>query len=246
MKSVILAAGYATRLFPLTENWPKPLLRIGETTILDRLTDDLDTIDLIDEHLVVTNHKFVNIFKKWATSRMESKGGLAKKIRILDDRSENNENRLGAVRDLVLAINSFSIHDDIIVLAADNILDFSLRAFVREFISKQTSMIMCHQEEDVKSLQRTGVVLFDDNLRVIQMQEKPDVPLSHWAVPPFYIYRKEDIPIILEALESGCGVDAPGDLAKYMVEASTIHVWQMPGARYDVGSLESYYRLVNR
>ena len=234
MKSIILAAGYATRLYPLTENSPKPLLEIGESTILGRLLDDIDTIPGIDGHIIVTNGKFAPMFEEWAAKR------ASLPIRILSDGTFTNETRLGAVRDLILAIETYGINDDLLVLAADNLLDFSLKGFVEEFYRKGTSMIMCHHEPEIYKLQRTGVIAVDDNMKVLQMQEKPEVPVSHWAVPPFYIYRKEDIPFILTALENGCGSDAPGNLAHYLVDRTPVHAWPMPGTRFDIGSLDTY------
>ena len=234
MKNIVIAAGYATRLYPLTENFPKPLLQIGKSTILDRMLDDIDTITEITEHIVVTNHKFAAIFEDWATKR---KG---KPIRIIDDGTSTNETRLGAVRDLILAIDTCHIDDDILVVAADNILDFSFRGFVEEFHRKGTSMIMCHHEPELYKLQRTGVIEVDGQMRVLQMQEKPEVPVSHWAVPPFYIYKREDLNIVRHALENGCGFDAPGNLAHYMTDASVLHAWPMPAGRFDIGSLNTY------
>ena len=234
MKSIILAAGYATRLYPLTENFPKPLLEIGESTILGRLLDDIDTITGIDGHIIVTNGKFAPMFEEWAAKR------ASLPIRVLSDGTFTNETRLGAVRDLILAIETYGINDDLLVLAADNLLDFSLKGFVEEFHRKGTSMIMCHHEPEIYKLQRTGVIAVDDQMKVLQMQEKPEVPVSHWAVPPFYIYRKEDIPLILTALENGCGSDAPGNLAHYLVDRTPVHAWPMPGTRFDIGSLDTY------
>ena len=234
MKSIILAAGYATRLYPLTENFPKPLLEIGESTILGRLLDDIDTIPGIDGHIIVTNGKFAPMFEEWAAKR------ASLPIRILSDGTFTNETRLGAVRDLILAIETYGINDDLLVLAADNLLDFSLKGFVEEFHRKGTSMIMCHHEPEIYKLQRTGVIAVDDQMKVLQMQEKPEAPVSHWAVPPFYIYRKEDIPLILTALSNGCGSDAPGNLAHYLVDRTVLHAWPMPGTRFDIGSLDTY------
>ena len=244
MKTIVIAAGYATRLYPLTENFPKPLLQIGRSTILDRMLDDLETIDEIDEHIVVTNHKFAGIFEKWALEReLPGQTGQVywpKPIRIVDDGTETNETRLGAVRDLILALDECCVEEDVLVLAADNILDFSFRGFVEAFHEKGTSMIMCHYEPEVWKLQRTGVIAVDDDMKVLQMQEKPEKPVSHWAVPPFYIYRKEDLPIIRAALAHGCGADAPGNLARYMTTASVLHAWPMPAGRFDIGSLDTY------
>ena len=232
MKSIILAAGYATRLYPLTENFPKPLLQIGSSTILGRLLDDVDTIPEISEHIIVTNGKFAGQFERWARDR--------KNVKVLSDGTFTNETRLGAVKDLILALERFDIDEDILVLAADNILDFSLTGFVEEFRRKGTSMIMCHYEPEIYKLQRTGVIEVDDDMKVLQMQEKPAVPVSHWAVPPFYIYRRADLPLIKQALDHGCGFDAPGNLAHYMVGASTLHAWPMPAGRFDIGSLDTY------
>lgn len=238
MKNIVIAAGYATRLYPLTENFPKPLLKIGERSILDRILDDVDGIEEIDEHIIVTNHKFAEIFSNWVSERKQKPG--TKPIRIIDDGTTDNENRLGAVKDLLLAIDEFDINDDIMVLAADNVLDFSFQGFVNFFKQKNTSVIMCHHEPELYKLQRTGVIAVDDDMKVLEMQEKPEHPVSNWAVPPFYIYKKNDLPLIRDCLNHGCGFDAPGNLAHYLVNATTIHAWIMPGSRYDIGSLDSY------
>jgi glucose-1-phosphate thymidylyltransferase len=246
MKTIIIAAGYATRLGELTKNFPKPLLKIGQTTILDRMLDDLDTISDITEHIVVTNHKFAHIFDEWAANR---KG--QKPITIIDDGTETNETRLGAVCDLLLAINgapnsqdsnlNAPIDDDLLVAAADNILYFSFQEFVDFAREKQTSCIMCHEQPSVEKLQRTGVIVVDDQWRVLNMEEKPQQPKSHWAVPPFYIYLKKDLPLVRGAVDNGCGKDAPGNLAHYMVEHTTMHAWPMTAGRFDIGSLDTYY-----
>lgn len=236
MKTVVLAAGYATRLYPLTENFPKPLLEIGSSTILGRMLDDIDGIPDVSEHIVVSNGKFAPIFEQWA-SKLQS---LRKPVRVLSDETFTNETRLGAVRDLLLAIEKFSLDEDLLVLAADNILDFSLKGFVEEFKKKGTSMIMCHYEPEIYKLQRTGVIEVDGDMKVLQMQEKPQEPVSHWAVPPFYIYRREDLPLIKGAIEGGCGFDAPGNLAHYLVDRTEIHAWKMPAGRFDIGSLDTY------
>ncbi len=238
MKTIVLAAGYATRLYPLTENFPKPLLEIGNNTILGRILDDIDTIPEISEHIIVTNHKFASIFRDWVADRQA--GRASKPIYVLDDGSITNENRLGAVRDLLLALMDFDICEDILVVAADNILEFSFRGFVEAFKEKKTSMIMCHHEPEIYKLQRTGVIEVDDDMKVLQMQEKPEVPVSHWAVPPFYVYRKEDLPLVRGSIAHGCGIDAPGNLAHYLVEHTTLHAWPMPGGRFDIGSLDTY------
>ncbi|MBR3492686.1 MAG: nucleotidyltransferase family protein [Bacteroidales bacterium] len=245
MKNIIIAAGYATRLYPLTENFPKPLLKVGEKSILERMLDDIDQIDDIDEHVVVTNHKFAHIFEEWT-----HQVSYRHPVRVIDDGTETNDTRLGAVRDLLLAITGDAdghpvegqqlVDDDIMVLAADNILDFSLQGFVDYFHQKDTSVIMCHHEPELRKLQRTGVIAVDGQMRVLEMQEKPEKPVSNWAVPPFYIYKRSDLPLIRDCMNHGCGFDAPGNLAHYLTDVTTLHAWPMPGKRFDIGSLDSY------
>ena len=241
MKNVVIAAGYATRLGELTKNFPKPLLKIGKSTILGRMLDDIDSIPEIDEHIIVTNHKFAAIFEEW-------KAGLhyTKPITIIDDGTETNDTRLGAVCDLLFAMEKMKLNDDLLVVAADNLLFFSFKEFVDFAHAKGTSCIMCHQQDDIEKLRRTGVVELDSNMKVLGMEEKPQNPKSHWAVPPFYIYMKKDMELIRHSIEHGCGKDAPGNLAHYMVEHTTMHAWEMSAGRFDIGSLDTYYEAVER
>lgn len=235
MKDIIIAAGYATRLYPLTENFPKPLLRIGGSTILGRILDDVDKFPEIDEHIIVTNHRFASIFERWVQEQ-----SFKKPVCVIDDGTDTNETRLGAVKDILLSINLCKIDDDIIVLAADNLLNFSLRGFVDAFKERGTSMIMCYDEPDYKKLRRTGVIAVDNNMKVLEMQEKPETPISNWAVPPFYIYCKKDLPLINNCMDHGCRFDAPGNLVHYLIGLVEVHAWKMLGSRFDIGSLDTY------
>ena len=242
MKCVVIAAGYATRLGELTKNFPKPLLKIGKTSILGRMLDDIDQIPEIDEHIIITNHKFAHIFEEWK----QKEGRWQKPITIIDDGTSTNDTRLGAVCDLLYAMDQLHINDDMLVVAADNLLFFSFTEFVTFAQEKGTSCIMCHEQPSIEKLQRTGVVELDENLKVLGMEEKPQVPKSHWAVPPFYIYMKQDLDLVRHSVENGCGKDAPGNLAHYMVEHTTMHAWPMSAGRFDIGSLDTYYEAVKR
>lgn len=241
MKNIVIAAGYATRLGELTRNFPKPLLKIGESTILGRMLDDIDSIPEIDEHIIVTNHKFAPIFEEW-----KAELHYTKPVTIVDDGTETNETRLGAVCDLLYAMDKLSVDDDMLVVAADNILFFSFQEFVDFAKAKGTSCIMCHEQPSIEKLQRTGVVELDENMKVLGMEEKPQVPKSHWAVPPFYIYMKKDLDLVRHSVENGCGKDAPGNLAHYMVENTEMHAWEMSAGRFDIGSLDTYKEAVER
>ena len=236
MKNIVIAAGYATRLGELTKNFPKPLLKIGDSTILGRMLDDIDTIPEIDEHIIITNHKFAHIFEEWAKELH-----YTKPITIVDDGTETNDTRLGAVCDLLYAMDKLNIDDDMLVVAADNILFFSFKEFVDFAKQKGSSCIMCHEQPSIEKLQRTGVVVLDENNKVLNMEEKPQEPKSHWAVPPFYIYVKQDLDKVRNSVENGCGKDAPGNLAHYMVDNTTMHAWPMSAGRFDIGSLDTYY-----
>jgi glucose-1-phosphate thymidylyltransferase len=239
MKNIVIAAGYATRLGELTRNFPKPLLKIGENTILGRMLDDIDQIPEIDEHIIISNHRFAPIFEEWKETQH-----YKKPITIVDDGTETNETRLGAVCDLLFAMDKLNIHDDMLVVAADNLLFFSFQEFVKFAKEKQASCIMCHEQPSIEKLQRTGVIVVDEQMRVLNMEEKPQEPKSHWAVPPFYIYLKKDLDLVRHSVENGCGKDAPGNLAHYMVDHTTIHAWQMTAGRFDIGSLDTYYEAV--
>ena len=236
MKNIVIAAGYATRLGELTRNFPKPLLKIGQSTILGRMLEDIDTIPEVDEHIIITNHRFANIFRQWAAEQ-----AYTKPVTIVDDGTETNETRLGAVCDLLYAMEQLSIDDDMLVVAADNLLFFSFREFVDFAREKGTSCIMCHEQTDIEKLRRTGVIVVDAQMRVLNMEEKPEQPKSQWAVPPFYIYKKQDLDIVRGSVSNGCGKDAPGNLAHYMVEHTPVHAWVMPAGRLDIGSLDTYY-----
>lgn len=245
MKNIVIAAGYATRLGELTKNFPKPLLKIGENTILGRMLDDIDRIPEIDEHIIITNHKFAPIFDEWVGERLRVHGSQCP-ITVVDDGTETNETRLGAVCDLLFAMDKLEIEDDMLVVAADNILEFSFREFVDFAKEKGTSCIMCHEQPSIEKLQRTGVIVVDENMKVLNMEEKPQVPKSTWAVPPFYIYLKKDLDLVRHSVENGCGKDAPGNLARYMVEHTTMHAWPMSAGRFDIGSLDTYYEAVDK
>lgn len=276
MINVVLAAGYATRLGELTKNYPKPLLQIGNSTILGRMLDDIDTIDDITEHVIVTNHRFAPIFEEWVNTpvgtlclggKLEGIAGrYSKPITIIDDGSTTNDNRLGAVCDLLLVMEKLPLismkdlgrageantppkqgeTEGVLVVAADNLLFFSFREFVDFAYAKGTSCIMCHEQPSIEKLQRTGVVVLDENNRVLNMEEKPEHPKTHWAVPPFYIYLQKDLDLVRHSVENGCGKDAPGNLAHYMVEHTTMHAWPMSAGRFDIGSLDTYYEAVEK
>lgn len=238
MISVILAAGYATRMYPLTLSQPKPLLPIGSSTILTRLMEDVDSIGVIERHVVISNHRFIGQFEQWAKD-----ANLKKPVTVLDDGSTENDNRLGAVRDIQFAIDQLKLDDDLLVAAGDNVLDFSLKSFVKHFARWQATAVMCYREERIEVLKRCGVIVPDKEFRVLSMVEKPAEPPSEWAVPPFYLYARRDLSEIARGISEGCGTDAPGSLIAWLCHERPVYAMPMPGRRYDVGDLEGYEKL---
>lgn len=236
MKCLILAAGYATRLYPLTENFPKPLLSVGEKTILDWLIDDIDTANTVDEYVVISNHKYAHHFDDWARTKEQ-------KITVVDDGTDTNETRLGAVKDIQFTIEKLNLYDDMLVIAGDNVLDFSLTEFIKYAKEKNTSCIMRYYEPDDKKLLKCGVVTIDEHDKILNMTEKSPTPATHWCCPPFYYYTKEDAKLVQKGIDSGCGIDAPGSYIAWLCTQTTVHAMEMPGKRYDIGNLESYEKV---
>lgn len=232
MICIILAAGYATRLYPLTERIPKPLLKIKGKTILDWLLQDLISTGLIDRYFVVSNHKFFKAFSEWATDKPN--------LSVLDDGSTENESRVGAVKDIVFAINEINIIDDLLIVAGDNVIDFSLKTLINHSMNTGLSSVMRYFENDNRILKKSGVIVIDNYENILEMTEKAEIPPSNWIVPPFYIIRKTDVPLIKEAVQDGCNTDAPGSLIAWMCERTTISSFVMPGRRFDIGDIISY------
>ena len=255
MKCIILAAGYATRLYPLTENFPKPLLEVAGKPILDWLIDDMEQTGQVDEYIVVSNHKFAGIFRDWAASRHARPDRASASITIIDDGTTSNETRLGAVRDIQLALETVgdsSRHaqparharpdraSDFLVMAGDNLLDFSLSGFIQYALEKKASCVMRYYEADEARLRRSGVIEIDAEERVLAMEEKPAQPRTHWCVPAFYYFPASDAGRIGDAIADGCGTDAPGSFIAWLCRQAPVYAWEMPGARHDIGTLAGY------
>ena len=235
MKCIVLAAGYATRLYPLTKNFPKPLLPVGGKPILNRLLEDIDTFKEITEHVIISNHKFIQHFEDWRTGQK-----FLKPITILDDGTVDNEHRLGAVRDVQLGLDCLNTEEDMLIIAGDNVLDFSLSGFVEFMREKNSSCVMCHREESLEKQEKTAIITRDELGLITSYEEKPSIPKGNLAVPPFYCYRNEDVRRIGEAVADGCNVDAPGSFAAWLSRHTAVHAWLMPGKRYDIGDVYSY------
>lgn len=238
MKAVILAAGYATRLYPLTKDRPKALLKVGGKTILEHILLKLGKVKEVAQVYIVTNQKFYKHFKEWTGSY-----NYDKDIKVINDKTTSNEDRLGAIADLYYVIEQEEINDDLIVMAGDNLFDFELSDFVAFQQALKADCISSHQLDDIAELKRTGVIEVDKNNKVFSFEEKPADPKSKLAVPPFYIYQKETLPLIKEYLAEGNNPDAPGNFIPWLIMKKDVYAFQFQGDRYDIGTVASYERV---
>lgn len=236
MQCILLAAGYATRLYPLTENLPKALLKLGDKTILDMVTDKIDELDDIETIYIVTNEKFYNQFLEWSKSYC---GG--KKVVIINDNTTSNDNRLGAIGDLKYVIDTQKVEDEILVMASDNIFDFSLNDFVDMYRETNTDMICAHTIENKDDLHAMGVVEIAEDGKVISFEEKPQNPKSDLGVPPFYLYKKDTLSLIDKYLKDGNNPDAPGHFIPWLISRKDVYAYVFDAVRIDIGTPESYY-----
>lgn len=235
MKAIILLAGYATRLYPLTLNTPKALLEIGGKTILDALLDEVQTIPEIDGIYLVTNHKFYPHFCQWQESRP-----CRIPIHILDDGTTCDEKRLGAIGDIQLTLRHYALKDDILIMAGDMVFTFALRSFYQYFKKVGRDCICVHQVDEIKRLQRMAVALLDKKGRVTDLTEKPNTPRSNIGVEAFYLYRRETLPLISQYLQEGNKPDAPGYFPAWLHTRREVYAYAFKGECYDIGTPETY------
>lgn len=234
MKCILLCAGYATRLFPLTQNFPKALLEVGGRAILDYTLDEVNSINEIDHIYLVTNAKYTPHFEEWAKSKNN-----IKPITVFNDGTTNNDDRLGAIGDMQFTIEKAGIDDDILVLATDNLFTFKLKDFVEFYKTKNAPSVCVREEEDINLLKRVGVAKLDEDMRIVDFVEKPAEPQSKYAVYAEYIYPKNVLPMIKTYLEEGNSCDAPGNLVAYMYKRLPTYAYAFNGVCYDVGTHEA-------
>ncbi len=234
MKCILLVAGFATRLYPLTLHTPKPLLPVGGKTILDRLMEKLEEIPSLEEVILVSNGRFFSHFVQWATTCVSTL-----RVIVLNDGAMDNDQRLGAVADLEFAVREKNIREDTLVLAGDNLFDFSLKAFVDFFHAKRADCITTHPVEDPEHLKRTGVILVNSDGKVVEFEEKPKHPKGTLAVPPIYLYRQDTLPLLTSYLKEGNNPDAPGNFIPWLLQRKEVYAYFFQGKRYDIGTPES-------
>ncbi|MDO4282916.1 MAG: nucleotidyltransferase family protein [Clostridia bacterium] len=233
MKCILLCAGYATRLFPLTENFPKALLNIGDRPLLDYILDEVNSLEQVDSIYVVTNAKYTPHFEAWAKEKNN-----IKPITVLNDGTSTNDDRLGAIGDIEFTIENGKIDDDTLVIAGDNLFTFKLKDFVEFQQSKNTSAI-CVKKEKYETLKRLGVVETNDEMKIVGFEEKPADPKGNYAATAVYLYQKADIPMFKQYIAEGNNIDAPGNFVAYLYKKKDVYGYAFDGAWYDVGTHEA-------
>jgi len=242
MNAILLCAGFATRMYPLTKNFPKPLLPVAGQPVLDYLTDQISTLDGIDAVHVVSNHKFYDHFIRWKANHEERRTYGPLRIAIYDDGCTDNDSRLGASGDLALALKMIGTPDKILVSAADNIYRFSLAPLWRSFLQGSGHRITTLEETDPAKLKRAGVLEFDERDRVVRLHEKPDKPPSTWVCPPLYFFQPSVWNELEHFLAGSVNHDAPGHFIDFLCAHSTVGAFRVDGDRLDIGSIETYYQ----
>ena len=234
LKAIILAAGYATRLYPLTLDTPKALLKVGGKPILDHILDNVEGIRAVDEVHIVTNRKFMGQFEGW---KAREKRDLP--ITIYDDGTTEEDKRLGALGDLQFVLDRAGISDDIIVLAADNLMDFSLSNFYT-YYRKVNGSCVCVKEVKPHELAKMGIVLMDENDRIYDFEEKPKNPKSHIGAFAVYIYKRETAKLLKDYLKEGNNPDAPGNFPAWLCRREPVYGYVFQGQCYDIGTPDAY------
>ena len=228
MKALILAAGYATRLRPLTDSIPKMLLPLAERPMLDYLVDRLREVDALDEIHLVTNARFAPAFEDWAPED----------VTVHDDGTTSNEDRLGAIGDIAFALETGGLEgEDLLIVAGDNLIGYSLADFVSFWRAKDGSAIAVRELGDRELLRQYGVVELDANDRVVRLEEKPAEPKSDLAATASYLYRVEHLALLPRYLEEGNPPDAPGNFLVWLHTREPVYGFRAVGEWHDIGDL---------
>jgi glucose-1-phosphate thymidylyltransferase len=233
VKAVILAAGYATRLYPLTLDRPKALLPVGGRPMVEHLLLQLEGVEGLDAIYLVTNSKFAGAFRDWAA------GWDGQEVQIVDDGTDDEESKLGAIGDLDLIIRSAAIDDDLLVLAGDNLFSERLAPFAEFARAKGAPALGVYDVGDLEAIRRYNAIELDEDDRLTYFEEKPEQPRSTLTGIALYFYPRESLGLVREYLEAGNNPDQPGRLVEWLYPRSPVYAWRVPGRWYDIGSAET-------
>jgi glucose-1-phosphate thymidylyltransferase len=233
VKAIILAAGYATRLYPLTLDRPKHLLEVAGRPLLDRLLEQLPLSELGTVY-VVTNGKFAPRFREWAEGL-----ALDAPVEVIDDGTRGEEEKLGATGDLELVITSEGLDEDLLVAAGDSLFSERLDGFVRFAQERKAAALAVYDVGDLEAVRRLSVIGVDGDSRVISAEEKPERPVSTLSGVALYYYPRPVLPLVGEYLREGNNPDQPGRLVEWLYRRTPVYAWRVPGEWLDIGTPEA-------
>jgi len=237
MKLIILAAGYATRLYPLTLDRPKPLLEVAGRPMIEHVLASLGGVPQIDHVYVVTNAKFAGHFERWAKNYASGQGGPP--ITVINDGTTDDTNKLGAIGDLNLVLTRENVDDDVIVVAGDNLFDSGLEGFAEFCLKIQAPTVGVYDVGDLEQIKKYNNIGTDAEGRITSFEEKPAQPVSTVTAIALYYYPKEALPLVRQYIAEGNNPDQPGRLVQWMHMRTPFYTWTVPGAWYDIGSKET-------
>jgi glucose-1-phosphate thymidylyltransferase len=240
MMAVLLCAGFATRLHPITRDFPKPLLEVAGRPLVEDLVEQLLATGRVEELVVVSNARFFERFRAWRDELAARHPEVDSEV--IDDGALSNDERLGAVRDLALALEGRRLSEAVIVAAGDNLFRFPLGEFLDDHAARPRNLILVHHETDPERLRRTGVSELAPDGRVLRFIEKPARPPSPFSCPPLYILEPEALARLPEFLRETTDADAPGTWISWLVQREPVFAHEMRGKRLDVGDVDSYRR----
>lgn len=232
MYAIVLAAGYATRLYPLTESMPKPLLNVAGKPIIEHIIRKLKGIDLIKKIYIVTNAKFEQHFLKWLKDY-----DTEKPIEIINDETTSNADRLGALGDINYVINACNIDDEILIIAGDNLFELNLNDVVNFFKKRKSNVVVIYDVKDLELAKLYGVVEINNNV-VINFEEKPIVPKSTLTSTGIYLFPKKIISLIRKYIAQGNDTDKTGTFIQWLYKRETVHAYVTNKKWYDIGTIE--------
>ncbi len=244
MIAILLVAGYATRLYPLTVNTPKPLLPVAGRAMLDYIVDEIDTLPDITRIVLISNHRFATHFEEWAKVRREVNPNTP--IVVLDDGTTDNQTRLGAIGDIQFAIDALGIDEDVVIVAGDNLFTYRMRDIYDFFKRTGKDTLIAIHVPELSQLQKLAVATLTEDGKVLKMVEKPTEPESDTAIYATYFYRRETIPLIREYLNEGNTPDAPGNFPAWLYKRQDVYAYQADGTCIDIGTPENYRDVCER
>jgi len=238
MKAIILLAGYATRMYPLTENFPKALLPLKGKPVIDYIVDQINRLDAVDTIYAITNSRFVSHFSDWAKT-----APTPIPIEVIDDGTTSNDNRLGAIGDIYFTLTQKNIDDDLFIIAGDNYFTFDLTEQYDFFIQHRADTIAAKYIDDVEQLKAFAVAELDEHGKVLSLEEKPADPKSNTAIFASYFYTKETAKLFKTYLDEGNAPDAPGYFVQWLYQQKDVYAYTMNGDCYDIGTIEMYEKM---